>query len=63
VGHITKAGRLAILVRDASKVLVDISMPPILGIPQDPHMADDVLEVAGTILERLQEAYASDHGS
>jgi hypothetical protein len=29
VEHVAKAGRLAILVRDASKVLVDLGMPPI----------------------------------
>jgi hypothetical protein len=33
VDHIAKAGRLAILVRDVSKVLTDLSMSPILGIP------------------------------
>jgi hypothetical protein len=33
VDHITGVGRLAILVRDLSKVLVDLGMPPILGLP------------------------------
>jgi hypothetical protein len=33
VEHIGEAGRLAILVRDASKVLVDLGIPPIPGIP------------------------------
>jgi hypothetical protein len=33
VDHITGVGRLAILVRDVSKVLVDLGMPPILGLP------------------------------
>jgi hypothetical protein len=37
-------------------------MSPLLGIPQDPHTAGDVLEAVGTVLECLQEAYASDHG-
>jgi hypothetical protein len=37
-------------------VLVDLGMPPILGTPQDPHMADDILEVMGMILECLWEA-------
>jgi hypothetical protein len=32
--HITEAGRLAILVREVSKVLVDLGMPPIPGIPK-----------------------------
>jgi hypothetical protein len=31
--RITEARRLAILVRDASKVLVDLGMPPFPGIP------------------------------
>jgi hypothetical protein len=37
-------------------------MPPILGIPQDPHMASDVLEMVGIIFEWLRETYATDHG-
>jgi hypothetical protein len=37
-------------------VLVDLSMPPISGIPQAPRTANDVLEGVGTVLEcmRLQ---------
>jgi hypothetical protein len=62
VDRITEAGRLAILARDVFKLLVDLGMPPILGIPRDPHMANDILEVMGIILEHLWEAYASDHG-
>jgi hypothetical protein len=58
---IAEAGRLVILVRDISKVLVDLGMPCILGIPRDPRMANDILEVMGVILERLREAYASSH--
>jgi hypothetical protein len=61
VARVTEAGRLAILVRDASKVLVDLGLPPIPGIPRDPRTTDDVLEAAGTILECLQEAYTSGH--
>jgi hypothetical protein len=30
--------------------------------PQDPPTASDVLEVVGTILEHLWEAYAYGHG-
>jgi hypothetical protein len=41
---------------DISKVLVDLGTPPILRIPRDPLAANNVLEVAGTILERLCEA-------
>jgi hypothetical protein len=62
VEHVAEAGRMAILAWDVSKVLVDRGMPPILGIPRDPHMANDILEVMGIILEHLWEAYASDHG-
>jgi hypothetical protein len=29
--------------------------------PRDRHMADDILEVVGVILECLREAYASGH--
>jgi hypothetical protein len=59
--HIVETGQLAILVRDISKVLVDLGMPPIRRIPQDPRRADDVLEVMGVILERLWKAYDSGH--
>jgi hypothetical protein len=50
------------LVRDVSKVLVDLGMPPISGILRDLRRADDILEAAGTILECLREAYTSSHG-
>jgi hypothetical protein len=33
VDRIIEVRRLAILVRDVSKVLMDLGMPPILGIP------------------------------
>jgi hypothetical protein len=33
---------LAILMRDVSKVLVDLGMPPISGIPWDPRPAADI---------------------
>jgi hypothetical protein len=36
VEHIIQDGRLAILVGDISKVLVDLGMPPIPRIPEDP---------------------------
>jgi hypothetical protein len=42
VEHITKVGQLAVLLGDISNVLVDLGMPPISGIPQDPGMAGDV---------------------
>jgi hypothetical protein len=58
---VTEAGQLAILMGGISKVLVDHGMPPIPGIPQDLRMAGNILQVAGTILERLREAYAFSH--
>jgi hypothetical protein len=48
-------------VRDVSKVLEDLGMPPIPGIPQDPRTTSTVLEVVDVILEHPQEAYASGH--
>jgi hypothetical protein len=62
VEHVAEAGRLVILARDVSKVLVDLGMPPVPGIPQDPCTTGNVLEAVGIILEHLQEAYTSDHG-
>jgi hypothetical protein len=62
VEHVIEAGRLAILVGDISKVLVDLGMPPIPGITQDPHTTGDIFDAMGTILECLQEAYTSNHG-
>jgi hypothetical protein len=62
VGHVTEAEWLAILARDVSKDQVDLGMPPIPRIPQDPHTVSDVLMVVGIILERLQEAYTSGNG-
>jgi hypothetical protein len=53
VGHIAEAGELVVLVGDVSKVLMDLGMPPILRIPQDPGRVSEVLEAVGTILEQL----------
>jgi hypothetical protein len=61
IERVIEVGRLAILVRDVCKVLVDLGMPPIPEIPQDPRMDGDVLEMVSIILERLWEAYASGH--
>jgi hypothetical protein len=61
VERVIEVGRLAILVADISKGLVDLGMCRIQGIPQDRCMASDILELAGTILECLGEAYASGH--
>jgi hypothetical protein len=45
-------------VGDISKVLVDLSMSPIPRIPQGPSNDIDILEIVGTVLELLREAYA-----
>jgi hypothetical protein len=62
VDCVVEVGWLATLVRDVSKVLEDLGMPPTSGIPQDPRMADNVLEVVDVILECLWESYTSGHG-
>jgi hypothetical protein len=51
VEHVGEVSQLAVLVRDVSNVLVDLGMPPIPRLPQDPRAAGDILEVVGTILE------------
>jgi hypothetical protein len=43
-------------VRDVSKVMENLGMPPIPGITQDLRTAGDVLEAVDFILEHLQEA-------
>jgi hypothetical protein len=58
VERVTEVGWLAILVRDVSNVLVDLSMPPISGISWGPFMIDDILEAVCIILESMREAYA-----
>jgi hypothetical protein len=62
VERVTEVGWLAILMRDVPKVLLDLGMPPIPVIPQDPCMAGDILEAEGVILESLREAYTSSRG-
>jgi hypothetical protein len=57
-----KIGRLAILLSDVSKVLVDLGMPSILGIPRDLHTAGDLLGAVDINLEHLRDDYASGHG-
>jgi hypothetical protein len=51
--HVIEARRLATLVRDASNVLEDLGMPPILRIPRDPHTTGDILEAVDVIMEHL----------
>jgi hypothetical protein len=53
VACVPKSVRLAVLVRDISKAMVDLGMPLISGIPQDLSRASDILEVAGTVLDCL----------
>jgi hypothetical protein len=61
VDCVTEAGRLAILVRDVSKVLMDFGMFPTPGIPRDPRTTDNILEMVNVILEHLRDTYASSH--
>jgi hypothetical protein len=61
VDRVTEVGRLVILAGDVSKVVMDLGMPPIPGIPWDPRTAGDILEAVDIILEHLREAYASGH--
>jgi hypothetical protein len=62
VGCVIKASRLVALVKHVSKVLEDLGMRPIPGIPQDLCTASDVLEVVDIILEHPKEAYDSGQG-
>jgi hypothetical protein len=61
MSKVIEVGRLATLLRDVSKVLEDLGMPPIPEIPRDSCMANDVLEQVDIILELLNEAYDSGH--
>jgi hypothetical protein len=63
VDRVIEAGRLAILLTDMSKVLVDLSMPPIPVLPRDPCTAGDLLGAIDVMLERLLETYATVHRS
>jgi hypothetical protein len=58
---IIEAGWLAALDREVSQVLENLCLPPISGIPWDPHTAGDVLGAVDVILERMKEAYDSSH--
>jgi hypothetical protein len=49
----TEAGRLSQLVVGISNALVNLGMLPIEDIPQLPKLAQEVLPVAGHVLERL----------
>jgi hypothetical protein len=62
VVRIAEAGKLAVLVGDISKVMVDLCMPPIPRIHKDPGRASDILEIVGTVPGCLREAYTSGTG-
>jgi hypothetical protein len=51
--HTTEAGHLSQLVVGISNALADIGMLPIQDISQLPKSAQEVLTVAGLLLERL----------
>jgi hypothetical protein len=61
VDHIIEAGWLATLVRDVSKVLEDLGMFPISGIPLYRCTVGDILGAVDIILECMKEAYDLDH--
>jgi hypothetical protein len=54
-----EVGKLSMLVAGIPNARVDLKMLPIWDIPQLPMMAQEVLEVAGLILEHLREEDAS----
>jgi hypothetical protein len=54
-----EVGKLSMLVVGIPNARVDLKMLPIWDIPQLPMMAQEVLEVAGLILEHLREEDAS----
>jgi hypothetical protein len=57
--HVTEAEELASLMTNISKVLMDLGLSPIQGIPQVRNKAREVLKVTGSILERLREVPTS----
>jgi hypothetical protein len=61
VGYVIEVGRLVTLARGVSKVLEDLHMPLVPGIPQDPRVAGDVLGAVDVILEHVKESYDSGH--
>jgi hypothetical protein len=63
VNRVIKASRLATLVWEVSQVLENLGMPPIPGIPRDPHTTSDVLGAVDMILECLKGVYDFGHDS
>jgi hypothetical protein len=60
--HVTEAEELASLMTNISKVLMDLGLSPIQGVPQVRNKAREVLKVTGSILERLREVPTSSIG-
>jgi hypothetical protein len=54
VDCVVEVGRLVTLVRDVSKVLEDLGMSPITGIPRDPRTAGDIKGVVDVILDHVK---------
>jgi hypothetical protein len=54
VDCVVEVGQLVTLVRDVSKVLEDLVMSPITGIPRDPRTAGDIKGVVDVILEHVK---------
>jgi hypothetical protein len=58
---IIEASWLATLDREVSQILENLGLPPISGIPRDPHTAGDILGAVDVILEHMKEAYDFSH--
>jgi hypothetical protein len=57
-----EAGHLSQLVMEIYEALVDLGMLPIWDIPHLPKSAQEVLRVAGLLLEHMSDAQASGAG-
>jgi hypothetical protein len=55
----TEAGKLSMLVKRISNALTNLGMLPIRDIPQLPKIAQEVLAMAGLIVERMLEEHES----
>jgi hypothetical protein len=58
----TEAMTLSWSSMEISNALIDLGVLPILDIPEQPRLAQDVLTVAGLILEHLREERDSGTG-
>jgi hypothetical protein len=59
VDHVAEAEELVALVTSISKVLMDLGLAPICGIPQVLNKAQFMLEVVGSVLERMHKVPTS----